>query len=97
MLDNGQEGAPGGGQWAPYSLGRRDVPPEIMKKCERERDRERETERERCVFDFKDGSSWFHCNNASCSPCLPSNIVFTVLSGFHLVWECSIMLEVLTI
>ncbi|XP_062308267.1 leucine-rich repeat-containing protein 7 isoform X2 [Osmerus eperlanus] len=32
MLDNGQEGAPGSGQWAPYSLGRRDVPPEIMKK-----------------------------------------------------------------
>ena len=55
MLDNGQEGAPGGGQWAPYSLGRRDVPPEIMKKVgesvgmERGGGREREREREKCV------------------------------------------------
>ncbi|KAM6962847.1 leucine-rich repeat-containing protein 7 [Aplochiton taeniatus] len=33
MLDNGQEGAPPSRQWAPYSLGRRDVPPDIMKKA----------------------------------------------------------------
>lgn len=33
MLDNDQEGVSGGNQWAPYSLGRRDVPPDnLMKK-----------------------------------------------------------------
>ncbi|XP_032426911.1 leucine-rich repeat-containing protein 7-like isoform X2 [Xiphophorus hellerii] len=33
MLDNDQEGVTGSNQWAPYSLGRRDVPPEnLMKK-----------------------------------------------------------------
>ncbi|XP_077439751.1 leucine-rich repeat-containing protein 7 isoform X7 [Vanacampus margaritifer] len=33
MLDNDQEGVSGSNQWAPYSLGRRDVPPEsLMKK-----------------------------------------------------------------
>uniref|UniRef100_A0A3Q2E2Y2 Leucine rich repeat containing 7 n=1 Tax=Cyprinodon variegatus TaxID=28743 RepID=A0A3Q2E2Y2_CYPVA len=33
MLDNDQEEVPGSNQWAPYSLGRRDVPPEnLMKK-----------------------------------------------------------------
>ncbi|MEQ2185617.1 hypothetical protein GOODEAATRI_020046 [Goodea atripinnis] len=34
MLDNDQEGVTGSNQWAPYSLGRRDVPPEnLMKKA----------------------------------------------------------------
>ncbi len=33
MLDNDQEGVSGSNQWAPYSLGRRDVPPDnLMKK-----------------------------------------------------------------
>uniref|UniRef100_A0A1A8NSV2 Leucine rich repeat containing 7 n=1 Tax=Nothobranchius rachovii TaxID=451742 RepID=A0A1A8NSV2_9TELE len=33
MLDNDQEGVSGNNQWAPYSLGRRDVPPDnLMKK-----------------------------------------------------------------
>lgn len=33
MLDNDQEGLSGSNQWAPYSLGRRDVPPDnLMKK-----------------------------------------------------------------
>ncbi|XP_061635479.1 leucine-rich repeat-containing protein 7 isoform X2 [Phyllopteryx taeniolatus] len=33
MLDNDQEGVSGSSQWAPYSLGRRDVPPDnLMKK-----------------------------------------------------------------
>uniref|UniRef100_A0A7N8XFR7 Leucine-rich repeat-containing protein 7 n=2 Tax=Mastacembelus armatus TaxID=205130 RepID=A0A7N8XFR7_9TELE len=33
MLDNDQEGMSGSNQWAPYSLGRRDVPPDnLMKK-----------------------------------------------------------------
>ncbi|KAF7658010.1 hypothetical protein LDENG_00019000 [Lucifuga dentata] len=33
MLDNDQEGALGSSQWAPYSLGRRDVPPDnVVKK-----------------------------------------------------------------
>ncbi|XP_029004758.1 leucine-rich repeat-containing protein 7 isoform X3 [Betta splendens] len=33
MLDNDQEGVPGSNQWVPYSLGRRDVPPDnLMKK-----------------------------------------------------------------
>lgn len=33
MLDNDQEGVTGSNQWAPYSLGRRDVPPDnLMKK-----------------------------------------------------------------
>nr|XP_020458485.1 leucine-rich repeat-containing protein 7 isoform X4 [Monopterus albus] len=33
MLDNDQEGVSAGNQWAPYSLGRRDVPPDnLMKK-----------------------------------------------------------------
>ncbi|XP_076010527.1 leucine-rich repeat-containing protein 7 [Genypterus blacodes] len=33
MLDNDQEGLSGGSQWVPYSLGRRDVPPDnIIKK-----------------------------------------------------------------
>ncbi|RVE73580.1 hypothetical protein OJAV_G00032830 [Oryzias javanicus] len=33
MLDNDQEGISGNNQWAPYSLGRRDVPPDnLMKK-----------------------------------------------------------------
>uniref|UniRef100_A0A8C6Q7Z6 Leucine-rich repeat-containing protein 7 n=1 Tax=Nothobranchius furzeri TaxID=105023 RepID=A0A8C6Q7Z6_NOTFU len=34
MLDNDQEGVSGNNQWAPYSLGRRDVPPDnLMKKA----------------------------------------------------------------
>lgn len=33
MLDNDQEGVSGNNQWVPYSLGRRDVPPDnLMKK-----------------------------------------------------------------
>lgn len=32
MLDNDQEGVSGSNQWAPYSLGRRDVPPDNMLK-----------------------------------------------------------------
>uniref|UniRef100_A0A3B3YC18 Leucine-rich repeat-containing protein 7 n=1 Tax=Poecilia mexicana TaxID=48701 RepID=A0A3B3YC18_9TELE len=36
MLDNDQEGVTGSNQWAPYSLGRRDVPPEnLMKKVDK--------------------------------------------------------------
>lgn len=36
MLDNDQEGVSGSNQWAPYSLGRRDVPPDnLMKKVGR--------------------------------------------------------------
>uniref|UniRef100_A0A3B5AP58 Leucine-rich repeat-containing protein 7 n=1 Tax=Stegastes partitus TaxID=144197 RepID=A0A3B5AP58_9TELE len=35
MLDNDQEGLSGSNQWAPYSLGRRDVPPDnLMKKAQ---------------------------------------------------------------
>lgn len=32
MLDNDQEGVSGSNQWAPYSLGRRDVPPDNLLK-----------------------------------------------------------------
>ncbi|TNN38026.1 Leucine-rich repeat-containing protein 7 [Liparis tanakae] len=32
MLDNDQEGMTGSNQWAPYSLGRRDVPPDTLMK-----------------------------------------------------------------
>ncbi|XP_056271002.1 leucine-rich repeat-containing protein 7 [Pseudoliparis swirei] len=32
MLDNDQEGLTGSNQWAPYSLGRRDVPPDTLMK-----------------------------------------------------------------
>lgn len=32
MLDNDQEGMSGSNQWAPYSLGRRDVPPDNLVK-----------------------------------------------------------------
>lgn len=32
MLDNDQEGVSGNNQWVPYSLGRRDVPPDNLVK-----------------------------------------------------------------
>jgi len=32
ILDNGQDEGPGSGQWNPYPLGRRDVPPDTVTK-----------------------------------------------------------------